>query len=178
MQEEQRGFGGLFVFGEIALDAALLLAAEGRIGEDHVHAVALADVGELAVGPGAFLLIDKGEQFVAGDAVGFGGPIAPAVGWFDGRIELLSGELGLALALKFQVSNGNRSKSPFNPLSFLMMSLADLRSVPSDYAAVGKAWRQDEQNGQDERSEIFLQCGFAACALISMRSRLLQFEIL
>jgi hypothetical protein len=29
LQKEQRGFGGLFVFGEIALDALLLLAAEG-----------------------------------------------------------------------------------------------------------------------------------------------------
>ena len=47
LQEEQRGFRRLFVFGEIALDALLLLAAEGRVGEDHVHAVALADVGEL-----------------------------------------------------------------------------------------------------------------------------------
>ncbi len=47
MQEEQRGLGGLFVFGEIALDAFLLLAAERRIGEDHIHPVALADVGEL-----------------------------------------------------------------------------------------------------------------------------------
>ena len=47
LQEQQRGFGGLLVFGEIALDAFLLLAAEGRVGEDHIHAVALADVGEL-----------------------------------------------------------------------------------------------------------------------------------
>jgi hypothetical protein len=47
LQEQQRGFGGLFVFGEIALDALLLLAAEGRVGEDHVHALAFADVGEL-----------------------------------------------------------------------------------------------------------------------------------
>ena len=281
MQEEQRGFGGLFVFGEIALDALLLLAAEGRIGEDHVHAVALADVGELeaervaginlrrveavqqqvhlaeqirqrlglaaeeafscktlrsatvltcfgqgglnastrkppvpqagsstvsprrgsvtgdheahdgarrvelagiarriahlaehgfveraervqlvaggemdavelvddvaqqvaadhavlhaakhggddiapvvavgtgqraqiaeqarallAVGPGGFLVVDEGEQFVAGDAIGLGRPIAPAIRRFDGGLELFRGELGLALALKFQV---------------------------------------------------------------------------
>ena len=47
LQEEQRGFGGLLVFREIALDALFLFAAEGRVGEDHVHAVALADVGEL-----------------------------------------------------------------------------------------------------------------------------------
>ena len=37
----------MLVFGEVALDAFLLLAAEGRVGEDDVHAVALADVGEL-----------------------------------------------------------------------------------------------------------------------------------
>ncbi len=47
LQEQQRGFGGLFVFGEIALDAAFLLAAEGRIRQDHIHAVALADVRQL-----------------------------------------------------------------------------------------------------------------------------------
>ena len=280
LEEEQRGFGGLFVFGEIALDAFLLLAAEGRVGEDDVHAVALADVGELeakgvagvnlrrveavqqqvhlaeqirqrlgfaaeeraflqdaavghgldllgqmvvrldqeaagaaggvehglaqarighgdheahdgargvelagiarriahlaqhgfveraegvqlvaggevdavelvddvaqqvaadhavlhaakhrgddiapivAVGAGeraqvaeqprallavrqrAFLLVDEGQQFVAGDAVGLGGPIAPAVRRLDGRLELLPGEPGLPLALEFQV---------------------------------------------------------------------------
>jgi hypothetical protein len=29
LQEQQRGFGSLFVFGEVAQDAAFLLAAEG-----------------------------------------------------------------------------------------------------------------------------------------------------
>ena len=47
LQKEQRGLGRLLVLREIALDALLLLAAERRIGEDHVHAIALADVGEL-----------------------------------------------------------------------------------------------------------------------------------
>ena len=47
LEEQQRRFRGLPVFGEIALDALLLLAAEGRIGEDHVHAIFLADFGEL-----------------------------------------------------------------------------------------------------------------------------------
>ena len=47
LQEEQRRLGGLPVLGEVALNALLLLAAEGRIGEDHVHAVLLADLGEL-----------------------------------------------------------------------------------------------------------------------------------
>ena len=46
LQKKQRGFGGLFVFGKIALDAALFLAAEGRIGKNEVHAVALANVGQ------------------------------------------------------------------------------------------------------------------------------------
>ena len=47
LQEQQRGFGRLLVFREIALDAFFLLAAEGRIRQDHVHAVALADVRQL-----------------------------------------------------------------------------------------------------------------------------------
>ena len=47
LQEEQRRLGGLLVLGEVALDALLLLAAEGRIGEDHVHPVLLADLGQL-----------------------------------------------------------------------------------------------------------------------------------
>ncbi len=47
LEEEQRGLGGLLVLGEVALDAALLLAAEGRVGEDDVHAVLVADLGEL-----------------------------------------------------------------------------------------------------------------------------------
>ena len=47
LQEEQRRLGGLLVLGEVALDALLLLAAEGRVGEDHVHPVLLADLGEL-----------------------------------------------------------------------------------------------------------------------------------
>lgn len=47
LQERQRGFGSLAVFREIALDVHFLLAAEGRVGEDHVPAVAFADVGEL-----------------------------------------------------------------------------------------------------------------------------------
>ncbi len=46
LEEEEGGFGRLLIFGEIALDAFLFLAAEGRVCEDDVHAVALADVGE------------------------------------------------------------------------------------------------------------------------------------
>ncbi len=44
LEEEERGFGGLLVLGEIALDAFLLLAAERRVSEDDVHAVFFADV--------------------------------------------------------------------------------------------------------------------------------------
>ena len=46
LQEQQRRLGGLLVLGEVALDAALLLAAEGRVGQDHVHPVLVADLGE------------------------------------------------------------------------------------------------------------------------------------
>ena len=44
LQEQQRRLGGLLVVGEVAEDAALLLAAEGRVGQDHVDAVAVADL--------------------------------------------------------------------------------------------------------------------------------------
>ena len=57
----------------------------------------------LTIGQRAFLLIDEGEEFIAGDAVRLGRPIAPAVGRFDGGLELFRGELRLALTLKFQV---------------------------------------------------------------------------
>lgn len=50
-----------------------------------------------------FLVVDESEQFVAGDAVGPRGPITPAVRRFDAGLELSPGELGLALALNFQV---------------------------------------------------------------------------
>ena len=47
LEEEQRGLGGLLVLGKVALDALLLLAAKGRVGKDDVHAVLLAELGEL-----------------------------------------------------------------------------------------------------------------------------------
>ena len=56
-----------------------------------------------AVGPGGFLVVDKSEEFIAGDALRIGGPIAPAVGRFDGGLEALSGKLDFFLALKLQV---------------------------------------------------------------------------
>lgn len=54
-----------------------------------------------AVGPGGFLVVDKSEEFIAGDALRIGGPIAPAVGRFDPGLEFFRGELGVLLALKF-----------------------------------------------------------------------------
>ena len=47
MQEEQGGLRRLLVLRKIALNALLLLAAEGRIGQDHIHPIPLADVREL-----------------------------------------------------------------------------------------------------------------------------------
>src|ERR1700736_2695493 len=47
LEEKERGLGGLLVLGKIALDAALLLAAERRIGDDDIHAILLADLCEL-----------------------------------------------------------------------------------------------------------------------------------
>ena len=49
LQEQQRRLGGLLVVREVVLDALLLLAAERRVGQDHVHAVLVADLGELDV---------------------------------------------------------------------------------------------------------------------------------
>jgi len=47
LEEEQRGLGGLLVGGEVVEDTALLLAAEGRVCEDDIHAVVVADLGDL-----------------------------------------------------------------------------------------------------------------------------------
>ena len=47
LEEEQGRLGGLRVGGKIALDAFFFLAAERRVGEDDVHAVPVADLGEL-----------------------------------------------------------------------------------------------------------------------------------
>ncbi len=46
LKKQQRGFGGLFVFGEIAEDAALFFAAERRIGQDDIDAVFVADFSQ------------------------------------------------------------------------------------------------------------------------------------
>src|SRR5439155_19280211 len=68
----------------------------------------LAQVGEKtgtprAIRTGAFFGIDEGQKFVAGNAIGAGGPIAPTVRWFNGRTEFLAGQFGLSLALEFQI---------------------------------------------------------------------------
>ena len=97
---------------QVAADHAVLHALEHG-GDDIAPIVAVgtcerAQVTEqarafLAAGQRSLFVVDKGEQFVARDAVGLGGPIAPAVRRFDGGLELLRGEFGLALALNFQV---------------------------------------------------------------------------
>jgi hypothetical protein len=46
LQEQQRGFRRLHVGREVGLDAGFFLAAEGRVGEDHVHPLAVADLGD------------------------------------------------------------------------------------------------------------------------------------
>ena len=46
LQEQQGGFLTAPVFGEVVADAGLLLAAEGRVGEDDVDPLGLADLGE------------------------------------------------------------------------------------------------------------------------------------
>ena len=97
---------------QVAALHAVVDAAED--GGDHVAAVVAVGAGELAqvgeearttgaVGPGALVLIDEGEQLVAGDAVGPRRPVAPAVGRFDGRPEQAPREGRLLLALPLQV---------------------------------------------------------------------------
>ncbi len=46
LEKQQRGFGGLLVFGEVAEDAALFFAAERRVGHDDIDAVSVADLAE------------------------------------------------------------------------------------------------------------------------------------
>ena len=65
-----------------------------------------------AVGPSGFLVVDKSEEFIAGDALRIGDPIAPAVGRFDPGLEFSPGELGVLLALKFQVIDELQEHDP------------------------------------------------------------------
>ncbi len=57
----------------------------------------------LAVGADGFIVVDLADEIVAGDAVGLGGPVAPAVGRLDGGLEFVAGELGFGLALDFEI---------------------------------------------------------------------------
>ena len=97
---------------EVAVDHAVDGAFED--GGDHVAPVATvrtlkaAEVGEeagafLAVGTAGFFVVHEGYQFVAGDAVGLRGPVAPAIGRFDGVTEAFAGELGVGLSDLFQI---------------------------------------------------------------------------
>ena len=46
LKKEQRGFGSLFVFGEVAEDTALFFAAERRVGHDDIDPVFIADFSQ------------------------------------------------------------------------------------------------------------------------------------
>src|SRR5256885_17184854 len=46
LQEEQGSFRSLLVGGEVALNAAFLLAAEGWVGEDDVNTVTVTDLAK------------------------------------------------------------------------------------------------------------------------------------
>ena len=76
LEEEQSRLAGAAVGGEVVLDAWLLLAAEGRIGEDDVYAVAVADLAEAeakrvaGVNPGRFQAVE--QQVHLGEQVGHG----------------------------------------------------------------------------------------------------------
>jgi hypothetical protein len=88
-----------------------------------------------AVPANCFVIVDEGERFVAGDAPGLGSPNTPSIVRFDSKFELRSSELGLALAIKFQiikelqehtqVSICLRSRSPLGPSSSDMMPRAE-----------------------------------------------------
>ena len=115
-----------------------------------VRALERAQVGEeasaaLAIGAHGFILVDEGNECVAGDAVRLGGPIAPAIGGFNRGSERLSCKLGLCpraccsmssrnFRNMIQVSIGRRSRSPLRPLSLRMMSRQDLIRLPSCWA--------------------------------------------
>ena len=115
--------GGEMDAGDLVDDVAQQIAALHAVidalehgGDDVAPVVAVgagerAQIGEqarpsLAVRPGSFVVVDEGEQFVAGDALRVGGPIAPAVGRLDGGLELLAGERRFLLALQLPGRRG------------------------------------------------------------------------
>ena len=80
-------------------------------GGDHVPPIVAvgagqrAQIGEqtrpfLSIGPNGFVLVDEGEQLIAGDALRVGRPVAPAVGRLDGRPEFLPGKRRLLFPLQ------------------------------------------------------------------------------
>ena len=44
LEKEQRGFRGLLVFRKVGEDAALFFSAEGRIRQNNIHAISIADL--------------------------------------------------------------------------------------------------------------------------------------
>src|SRR3989442_305567 len=50
-----------------------------------------------------FRSVDEREEFIAGDTIRLRRPITPAIGRFDSGLELLGRQLGLTLALNFQI---------------------------------------------------------------------------
>jgi hypothetical protein len=129
---------------QVAADHAVLHTSKHR--GNHIPAVVAVRVGEraqvteqaralLAVRQGAFLLVDEGQQFVPGDAVGLSGPIAPAVGRLDGGLELLSSKLRLALALKLQVIEELQEHDPGEHRQAVEVAIQPL--VPAHYVASG-----------------------------------------
>src|SRR5262245_24982594 len=57
-------------------------------------------------------VVDEPQQFIAGNAVGLGGPIAPAVGRLDSGLELLSCKLRLLLPLDLQIVEELQEHNP------------------------------------------------------------------
>ena len=65
-----------------------------------------------AVGPHGFVLRDELEQFFAGDAVGLGRPIAPAIGRLDNRAIFLTGQLRFLFCGDFHVVEKLEKEDP------------------------------------------------------------------
>src|SRR5262245_58416382 len=100
----------------IAKQIAALHAAIDALEDrgDHIAPVVTVRAGQatqvskqpcrlLSVGPARLILIDETDKFIAGDALGVGGPVAPAVRRIDGRAEPLPSKLRLLLALQLKV---------------------------------------------------------------------------
>src|SRR5690606_8566261 len=98
---------------QVAADHAVLHALE-HVGDDLALAALLPAAGQpaqvgkeagaaRAVGAVAFVLVDEGQQFVAGEAVLACGPVAPTVGGFDDGVVGLAVELRLLLMHDLEV---------------------------------------------------------------------------